>query len=190
MSYAAEAIKYENETVIFEEQPFAGGLCHSFNIDGFVFDSAVHLSFTDNKEARDFFDLTSYCIHEPVSYNFYKDKWLKHPVVNNFYPLDVDEKVELIDSFVFRNQNMEIENYDNWLTASYGDRIAEKFHRVYTKKYWTVDASDLSTTWIGKRLNVPDLKKCYMVRCRILPEMIIMQKKCVIWFRGMDINPL
>jgi phytoene dehydrogenase-like protein len=49
-------MKKNEKTLIFEAESFAGGLCPSFNIQGFTFDSAVHLSFTENDVARRFFE--------------------------------------------------------------------------------------------------------------------------------------
>lgn len=160
LAYANEKCKNSNKkTVIFEAKPYYGGLCHSFNINGFTFDTAVHLSFTTDSEARKFFDKTKYKKHLPVFYNYYNGKWLKHPVINNMMGMDVNEKVECITSFVNRKKISTIDNYEKWLRASYGDVIAEKLYFKYTKKYWTVQPCELSTSWIGERLNTPDLKK-------------------------------
>lgn len=148
-----------NDTVIIEKNQYIGGLCHSFTVDGFTFDSAVHLSFTTNDEVRDVFDKTDYLKHLPISYNFYKNKWLKHPVVNNFYELSTEEKVRFISQFVERDEKIEIHNYEDWLRASYGNAIAEEFYNVYTEKYWTLPSKELSTTWIGNRLGTPSLEK-------------------------------
>lgn len=146
------------EAYIYESKDYSGGLCHSFVVNGFRFDSAVHLSFTVNRKARDFFDKTPYLTHLPVLYNFYNSIWIKHPVLNNLFPLSADEKVQCLKSFIER-KDIYADNYFQWLKANYGEVIAEKFYSLYTKKYWTVDAEELSTTWIGERLNSPDLEK-------------------------------
>ena len=39
-----------------------------------------------------------------------------------------------------------------WLESQYGKAFAEKFSARYTRKYWGVNAEDLSTTWIGSRI--------------------------------------
>jgi protoporphyrinogen oxidase len=157
LTYAHE--KRNEKTVIFEAQSFAGGLCHSFNIQGFTFDSAVHLSFTNNEAARSFFDKTSYIRHDPIAYNFYKGYWVKHPLINNLYPFDIPGKVAYIKSFVERKSYKHIANYGEWLQASYGEEIAKRFYYAYTKKYWTVEPEALTISWIGNRLNTPDIEK-------------------------------
>lgn len=157
LAYASELEK-ENAT-IFEKNDFYGGLCHSFEVNGFRFDSAVHLSFTNETTVREVFDKTPYIKHLPLAYNFYKGYWLKHPVVNNLYQLDPEEKVRLLKSFIDRNAEVEIKDYKDWLLASYGEEISKAFYEVYTRKYWTLDAEKLSTTWIGNRLGTPDVGK-------------------------------
>jgi protoporphyrinogen oxidase len=159
LAYAYGKRNAQEHTVIFEAEPYAGGLCHSFTVDGFTFDSAVHLSFTENPVARTFFDTTAYIKHEPVAYNFYKGYWLKHPLINNLYPLETADKVACIKSFVERKEFKDIKNYGEWLRASYGEEIARRFYYAYTRKYWTVEPEALTTSWIGSRLNTPDLEK-------------------------------
>jgi protoporphyrinogen oxidase len=158
LAYAHEKVNSGKITVVFEAESYYGGLCHSFEVDEFRFDSAIHLSFTNNPEARKLFDKTPYCQHKPISYNYYHGLWLKHPVLNNLFPMDVKDKVDCIQSFINRKEYKEIKNYGEWLRASYGDVIAEKFYYVYTRKYWAAEPEEMSTTWIGNRLNIPDLE--------------------------------
>jgi protoporphyrinogen oxidase len=157
LAYAHE--KRNEKTVIFEAEDHAGGLCHSFNIQGFTFDSAVHLSFTEHDVARRFFDTTPYIRHEPLAYNFYKGYWLKHPLINNLYPFEVSDKVAYIKSFVERKPYEDITNYGEWLRASYGEEISRRFYYAYTRKYWAIEPEALTTSWIGQRLNTPDIGK-------------------------------
>lgn len=147
------------DTAVFEAGDYTGGLCHSFKVNGFCFDSAVHLSFTENDLARKLFDRTPYVSHPPAAASYYHPLWLKHPVLNNLYPVETDEKVKCIRSFIERIAEPEIHNYEQWLKASYGEVIAEKFYSVYTKKYWTAEPKELSISWIGNRLSSPELEK-------------------------------
>lgn len=149
----------EDDTVIFEKEEHYGGLCRSFEVEGFSFDSGVHLSFTSIPEARGFFDRTPYLKHKPVPYNYFDSLWLKHPVMFNLAKLPTLDKVDLIQSFVEERYQGEIENYEDWLRAFYGKEATERLYNVYTKKYWTVDSVELSTSWIGPRINVPDFRK-------------------------------
>lgn len=139
------------ESIIFEANSRAGGLLDNFQVQGFRFDNAVHLSFATEPEVREIFDKVEYYTHPADASSFENDKWLKHPVQNNLYPLPAFEKVELIKSFLDR-PNLRDDSYESWLRHQYGNMIAERYPIRYTDKYWGTPASQLSTTWIGDRM--------------------------------------
>ncbi|EKN3723043.1 TPA: NAD(P)/FAD-dependent oxidoreductase [Yersinia enterocolitica] len=141
-------IQYE----IFEAKASAGGLLDNFVIDGYRFDNAVHLSFASEDKVRNIFDKTPYFSHSPDAVNFETDKWLKHPVQNNLYPLSATEKVTLIESLIQRPESELADNYESWLIHQYGQEIANRYPMRYTRKYWQCNADELSVSWIGNRL--------------------------------------
>jgi len=148
-------------SVIYEKDSDWGGLCGNFAIDGFRFDKAIHLSFTDNKYVKELFSNScEYITHKPLAYNYYNGYWLKHPAQNNLQPLDLEEKIEIINDFVENtNKNVEILNYEEWLKAQYGNYFSEHFPLPYTRKYWALEARELSTTWVGDRMYQPNIKE-------------------------------
>lgn len=158
---AAQKAKHMNLSYkVYEKGEEAGGLLNNFQIGDFRFDNAVHLSFAEEKLVRDVFDQTPYITHPSDSYCRENDLWLKHPVQNNLYPLQTEEKINLINSFVNRPGNFNgADNYDLWLRAQYGDLIAERFPIRYTKKYWDSEACELSTSWIGNRMRRAELSE-------------------------------
>lgn len=154
--------KNQDNIYVYEKSNRPGGLCKSFVIDGFTFDSAVHLSFTESDIARRIFDKTNYIKHEPLAYSFYEGRYIKHPLINNLYSFPPLQKCKYIEDFLERDKNQEIKNYANWLSGSYGNAIKEDFYDKYTLKYWRVKSKALSTTWIGPRLQNPDIHKILM----------------------------
>lgn len=146
------------QAVVFEANDRAGGLLDNFVINGFLFDNAVHLSFATEPKVREVFDTTSYITHPADAWNFEKNKWLKHPVQNNLFPLPPEEKVELITSFLSRSDKLD-EDYESWLRHQYGDKIAERYPLKYTFKYWGTPAKDLSTSWIGNRMRRAEVEE-------------------------------
>ncbi len=152
-------LKSNEQVVVFEETDHFGGLCHSFTLNGFTFDSAVHLSFTKNPEVRKVFDQTEYICHSPVSFNFCNGVWCKHPIVFNLCPFDIRKKLGYILSFLNRPKGIEVKNYDDWLRASYGDKLKTDFFDIYTEKYWTMQPANMGIKWIGERINCPNLWK-------------------------------
>ena len=155
---ALKARELGKESVIFEALDNSGGLLDNFSIDGFRFDNAVHLSFANETKVREIFDKTEFKTHDSLSFNFENDKWLKHPVQNNLFPLSASEKVELISSLLQRSE-LRDNDYESWLRHQYGNAIAERYPIKYTKKYWDIEANKLSTTWIGNRMRRADINE-------------------------------
>lgn len=158
---AAYHLKQKGEnSVIFEKDNDWGGLCGFFEIDGFRFDRFVHFTFAKDEKIAELFAKSSpLYVHPPVSYNYWRGCWLKHPAQNNLAPLPIEEKVKIIDSFVNRPRKdvAEISDYAEWLRVQYGDYFAENFPFAYTRKYWGVEAKQLETKWVGNRLHVSPL---------------------------------
>lgn len=158
---AAYHLKQKGEnSVIFEKDNDWGGLCGFFEIDGFRFDRFVHFTFAKDEKIAELFAKSSpLYAHPPVSYNYWRGCWLKHPAQNNLAPLPIEEKVKIIDSFVNRPRKdvAEISDYAEWLRVQYGDYFAENFPFAYTRKYWGVEAKQLETKWFGNRLHVSPL---------------------------------
>ncbi|HJT52173.1 MAG TPA: FAD-dependent oxidoreductase [Nitrosospira sp.] len=143
---------------VYEARDRAGGLLDNFTIDGFRFDTAVHLSFATEPEVREVFDRTPFITHKPEATNWDHGYWLKHPAQTNMFPLPWEEKVELILGLA-ENTDGEIRNYRDWLIQQYGLPIAERWPLVYTEKYWTLPAEKLGTDWIGQRMRRADLRE-------------------------------
>lgn len=136
-----------------------GGLCDNFEVNGFLFDYAVHLSFTENKRVREIFDRTPYYTHKPIAYNYYYNYWLKHPIQNNLFCLPIEEKIKAIEDFVNKKNNKKMaKNYEEWIYEKYGTYIARNFFERYTKKYWTLEPKKMEVDWISNRLYRPELK--------------------------------
>ncbi len=158
---AAYHLKQKGEnSVIFEKDNDWGGLCGFFEIDGFRFDRFVHFTFAKDEKIAELFAKSSpLYAHPPVSYNYWRGCWLKHPAQNNLAPLPIEEKVKIIDSFINRPRKdvAEISDYAEWLRVQYGDYFAENFPFAYTRKYWGVEAKQLETKWVGNRLHVSPL---------------------------------
>ncbi|GAA5214026.1 NAD(P)/FAD-dependent oxidoreductase [Corallincola platygyrae] len=154
--YHAQLLGMEAE--VYEASDVIGGLVSNFEIDGFRFDNAVHLSFTKDPYVKELFSRTPFYCHKPDSYCYEDGHWLKHPVQNNLYPLPLDDKIKLIESFIQR-PDIEPTHYKEWLVNQYGHEIAERYPLAYTRKYWGLDADMLSLDWIGNRMRRAELKE-------------------------------
>lgn len=158
LAAAYTARRRGRDAIVYEAAERAGGLLDNFVIDGFRFDTAVHLSFASEPEVREVFDRTAFITHDPRSLCWDAGFWLKHPVQNNMFPLPADQKVELIAGLAEQPPS-EVNNYRDWLLAQYGRPIAERWPLVYNEKYWTIPVETLGTDWIGQRMRRADLRE-------------------------------
>lgn len=158
LAAARAAAEFGKSATVFEARDRAGGLLDNFTVDGFRFDTAVHLSFATETEVRELFDRTPYITHKPEALNWDRGYWLKHPAQTNMFPLPWQDKVALIAGLA-ESQDGDIVNYRDWLERQYGVPIAERWPIPYTEKYWTVPAEALGTEWIGQRMRRADLRE-------------------------------
>lgn len=151
------------QALVVEKDATYGGLCGSFEINGFRFDRFVHLTFAKDEKVNAIFHKScgELIKHSPNPYNIYKGKWLKHPAQNNLFPLEEQEKQKVIKDFLQRPsaESIQPKNYEEWLRLQFGDYFAEHFPMVYTRKYWQKEASRLRTEWIGRRVYQPSVEE-------------------------------
>lgn len=158
---AYELKQNDIDSLILEKNESYGGLLDNFTLNGFRFDKFIHLSFAKDEYVNNIFFKTPLIKHKPLSSNYYKGYWLKHPAQNNLYPLSQIEKEKILNDFGKRENKevSEIKNYEDWLRVQYGDYFTENFPMVYTEKYWTVKAKELETKWVGNRMYKPSLEE-------------------------------
>jgi protoporphyrinogen oxidase len=148
---------------MYDQRSRPGGLTSSFDHgDGFVFDEGVHISFTKSDHVKQVFAQSvegKFETGKVYCNNYWKGHWIKHPAQVNLHGLPTDLVVDCIRDFVAASQrdDHKIENYHDWLLAAYGPTFAETFPMVYTRKYHTTDAVNMTTDWLGPRLYRPDL---------------------------------
>lgn len=149
---------------LYDQRPRPGGLTSSFKAgQGFVFDEGVHISFTKNGRVRDLFAGSAGEFQTGHVYcnNYWRGHWIKHPAQVNLHGLPAELIVNCIRDFVEAGKagDPEIRNFEDWLLATYGATFANTFPLVYTRKYHTTEASNMTVDWLGPRLYRPNLEE-------------------------------
>lgn len=157
-------------TVLYDKNSYYGGHTASFkHPDGFIFDEGPHVSFTKHERLQklyaDSVDQKYEVIHARPN-NYWKGHWIKHPAICNLHGLPAELVVNCLRDFIGAHNDQEnkierkpIENYADWLIASYGKTFAETFPMEYGFKYHTTTADNMSTAWLGPRLYLPKLEE-------------------------------
>lgn len=149
---------------VYDKNPYFGGHTASLRDEnGFVFDFGPHISFTKDARIQDLF--ASYVDQQyesiPVKLdNYWRGLRLTHPVQLHLNGLPKDLIVEIVADFVRQHAvEHKIENYEDWLVASYGRKFAELFPMQYARKYHLTSAANMTTDWLGPRMYRPTLEE-------------------------------
>jgi protoporphyrinogen oxidase len=153
------------DSILFEKKPHYGGhtASHQYK-EGFIFDEGPHVSFTKDERIQRLFAANIDGEFETLTTrvnNYWRGHWIKHPAQCNLYGLPTDLVVDVLKDFIAAQQHDHgpIENYADWLRASFGATFAETFPMEYGLKYHTTTADNMSTDWLGPRLYRPDLEE-------------------------------
>jgi protoporphyrinogen oxidase len=163
---AAHRLRDEKAScVLYDRNSYAGGHTVTFkHSTGFAFDSGPHVSFTKDERIQKLFAAAVNDAYEAVQYrlnNYWQGYWFPHPVQCNLYGLPPELVTKILISFVEEERKPipTVENYEQWLVASYGRVLAETFPMAYTAKYHTTPSVNLMTDWMGPRMYRPTLQE-------------------------------
>lgn len=158
LAAAYELKQRQIDAVVYEKNAEYGGLCRSFTVDGFTFDTFAHVNFSQDPYVLSMLEKkTEYLVHKPEAVNYYHGFWVRNPVQNNLVNLPVEDRISVIEGFVNRQTVKEVNDYGDWLRMQYGNYFAEHFPAAYTRKYWTVEPEELETKWVEGRMYTPSL---------------------------------
>lgn len=153
------------KSTVYDKNPYYGGRTTSHKYDGgFIFDEGPHVSFTEDKRIQDILAQgvdNKYETREARMNNYWRGHWIKHPAICNLYSLPPGLVVKILVDFIHENNkdHTQINNYSEWLIATYGKTFAETYPMEYTLKFHTTEASNMSLDWIGPRLYRPRLEE-------------------------------
>lgn len=150
--------------LVLEAEPQAGGLSASFlTEDGFTWDLGGHVIFSH----YDAFDAMlgevmgpgAWCEHRRRSYIRVLDRWIPYPFQNNIHRLPDaarDECLEGLREARRRRDEAPPRDFLEWIARSAGAGIARLFLVPYNTKVWAFPPEQLSTSWVGARVALPD----------------------------------
>jgi protoporphyrinogen oxidase len=158
---------------LYERHGYVGGHAASHQVDGFTFDEGPHVSFTRRPEIRELFERAvdgDFLEHRATITNYWRGHEIRHPAQTNLYGLPTDVVQDCIVGFVKARYEEErpVETYADWCHQGLGRAFSEEFTFRYTRKYWTIEAANMSTDWVGARMYPPRLEE--VVRGALAPS--------------------
>ncbi len=150
--------------IVLEKENAVGGLCRTEFIDGFGFDYAIHVLYSSDPYVTNLIQdklLKDNLIVQPRSSWIYsKGIYTRYPFQANTYGLPVEIVKECLLGVIaatYENRHLNLQNFEDWVYATFGKGIAKHFMIPYNKKQWAVDLKKMTYAWIRDRVSTPFL---------------------------------
>src|SRR5215217_1374651 len=130
-------------SILLEQADRVGGWCRSIEDNGFTFDMAGHIMFSNDPYVHELYQLLlGDNVHwqDREAWIYSKGVYTRYPFQGALYGLPPDVIKECI--------------YQVW-----GAGIAKHFAMPYNRKLWAVPLSEMETSWLGGRVPLPDLEE-------------------------------
>lgn len=140
------------ETELLEKETECGGLCRSFNENGFVFDQGGHILFSKNEEIlRLFKRILGDNVGRQKRNNriYYDGRLIKYPFENGLSGLSKQDNFECL-YYYLKNDSPNPQNFKEWLYFTFGKGITEKYLIPYNQKLWKFNLGQTGLEWVAR----------------------------------------
>ena len=154
----------KKDHIIVEGNERIGGLCKSFQVDGFTFDCTGHLIHFRSELGRKIItDLIGDKIqqHQRKAAIFLENRFTDYPFQANTYGLPPEVIKECLLGFVntlTHKHQTKIANFHDWIYDTFGEGIAKYFMVPYNQKLWQHDLRDISLDWVNWSIPKPNVE--------------------------------
>ncbi len=161
--------------VLAEKHSRTGGLCRSILQEGFTFDYAGHIFFTQDEYVDGLFrEILAGNFHEQTreSWVYLYGDYQRYPFQGNLYGLPPEVVKECLLGVIEASRaahpssNGHVNgdghvggplNFLEWSKKTFGEGITKHFMQPYNFKVWGIDPARMSSDWINGRVLTPSL---------------------------------
>lgn len=172
LTCAYELIKNNHQPLVLEQANLVGGISRTEVYQGYRFDIGGHRFYTKVTEIEQLWRevLGDNFIQVPrLSRIYYQGKFFDYPLSlkSTLTNLGIIESVLIIWSYVktklllFGNKK-EAETFEDWVIASFGERLYRTFFKTYTEKVWGIPCNQIQAEWAKQRIKGLSLKEAIM----------------------------
>lgn len=143
---------------VLEADDVPGGHCRSLVADGYTFDlGGPHIMFSQNKETLDYMisllgeNVVTSRRNNQILYN---GRYVKYPFENGLAALSPEDRYDCLYHFLYNDHKPGL-TFKDWIYATFGKGIAEKYMLPYNEKIWNVPADQMSADWVEGRVPRP-----------------------------------
>lgn len=160
------AYHLQDEYLLIEKEPQIGGLCRSVEQDGFIFDYAGHIIFTNDEYVRT--KLYPMLLGDNIHWQ-HREAWIYSKKVFTRYPFQASTyglPPEVIKDCIlgaveasYTKNRVEPANFEEFILTNWGSGVAKHFMLPYNRKLWTIPLDQMSYSWLGGRVPAPSLEE-------------------------------
>ena len=151
---------------VIEKEKEAGGLCRSYQKDGFTFDMTGHLLHFRQAAIKALVEgLLDGRLEQHVRRSFiYSHRtYTEYPFQANTYGLPPEVVRECLMGFIATltkpaTNRPEDRSFKDWILENMGEGIARHFMVPFNEKLWQVSLDELTSDWVSWLVPKPDLK--------------------------------
>ncbi len=151
--------KAGHQVTILEGDDTVGGISRTAQYRGFRFDIGGHRFFTKIVPVQELWEeiLGEEFINVPrLSRIHYDGKYFDYPLkaMNALSGLGIINAIRIVFSYVqarLKPSPVE-ENFEQWVTNRFGDRLYQIFFKTYTEKVWGIPCTEIRAEWAAQRI--------------------------------------
>ncbi len=151
---------------VMEKEKEVGGLCRSYQMDGFTFDMTGHLLHFRQAEIKALVEgLLAGRLekHARRSYIYSHRTYTEYPFQVNTYGLPPEVVRECLLGFIatltYRSATPpEDRSFKAWIMENLGEGMARHFMLPFNEKLWQVSLDELTSDWVSWLVPKPELK--------------------------------
>lgn len=160
---AAYHLRDLNPTV-FEKEPEIGGICRSFEQDGFTFDVTGHLLHIKKDYTRKLIDHLlpgAFRFHARKAAIYSCDRTTPYPFQANTFGLPSSVVRDCLLGFIetLPNTSPPPDNFRDWALHTFGTGITQHFLFPFNEKFWKRDLSELTSDWVSWAIPKPSIEE-------------------------------
>ena len=172
----AAAYHLGKDSMLVEREATVGGWCRSIVDNGFTFDYAGHIMFSNDPYVLELYDmLLGDNVHwqNREAWIYSKGVYTRYPFQGSLYGLPPQVLKECIVGAIEARfgplkgkgevppsiTGHPPKNFEEFIYRVWGAGIAKHFAMPYNRKLWAVPLDEMETSWLGGRVPLPDLEE-------------------------------
>jgi protoporphyrinogen oxidase/glycosyltransferase involved in cell wall biosynthesis len=169
--HLAQGTSAPAQTLLVERADTVGGWCRSVTQQGYTFDHAGHIMFSNDAYVLDMYErLLGDNVHwqNREAWVYSKNVYTRYPFQGSLYGLPpavlkeclvgaIEARFGPIDGQQSVPPQTPPANFEEFIDRVWGKGIAKHFATPYNRKLWAVPLAEMETSWLGGRVPLPDL---------------------------------